>query len=47
MKDNTCPICGERIESSQMEFLDNGNPACPRCVQNEREKSTVNKETEE
>lgn len=32
-----CPICGEKFDDEYVEFLDNGNPACPNCVAHERE----------
>ncbi|MGN0539017.1 MAG: hypothetical protein ACI4KI_04085 [Candidatus Fimenecus sp.] len=34
-----CPICGKKIETSEYECLDNGNPACPECVQKELEEN--------
>ena len=30
-----CPICSEKFEEEFVEYLDNGNPACPRCVDEE------------
>lgn len=30
-----CPICGEKFDDEFVEFLDNGNPACPGCVEEE------------
>lgn len=32
----TCPVCGEKFPYDIVEYLDNGNPACPRCVGKER-----------
>lgn len=31
-----CPICGEKFDEEFVEYLDNGNPACPQCVMEER-----------
>ena len=31
-----CPVCGEKFDEECVEFLDNGNPACPDCVAEER-----------
>ncbi len=33
-----CPVCGKMFPATECEFLDNGNPACPKCVKEEREK---------
>ena len=33
-----CPICGEKFDEENVEFLDNGNPACPHCVDEEKKK---------
>lgn len=44
----TCPVCGRRFPYDIVEYLDNGNPACPNCVMNERkelEKMEQEKET--
>ena len=38
-----CPHCGEKFNEEYAEYLDNGNPACPHCVANER-KSEEEKE---
>ena len=38
-----CPICGEMFEVESAEHLDNGNPACPRCVEKERQKENEDK----
>ena len=38
-----CPVCGEAFDEEYVEYLDNGNPACPHCVQKERKD---NEETE-
>ncbi len=27
-----CPICGRKFDEEYVEYLDNGNPACPSCV---------------
>lgn len=35
MSKNTCPICGQILDDSEAEFLDNGSPAHPKCVQSE------------
>lgn len=34
-----CPICGKKFDVSEYEILDNGNPACPECVQKECEEN--------
>jgi len=31
----TCPICGKEFDVENIEFLDNGNPACAECVEKE------------
>lgn len=33
-----CPICGEKFDEEFVEYLDNGNPACPQCVDEERKR---------
>lgn len=33
-----CPVCGKSFPMEWAECLDNGNPACPECVQKERER---------
>lgn len=33
-----CPICGEEFNEEYVEYLDNGNPACPACVEAERKR---------
>ena len=38
-----CPRCGEKFDEEYVEYLDNGNPACPHCVAKER-KSEEEKE---
>lgn len=38
MAKNTCPICGNGVDDLEMDFLDNGNPACSTCVQKERKR---------
>ena len=35
----TCPVCGKLYDEQDIEFLDNGNPACPQCVALEAESS--------
>ena len=30
-----CPICGKMIDPTKCDYLDNGSPACPECVQKE------------
>ena len=37
-----CPICGEKFDEEYVEYLDNGNPACPRCVLDEDTKQAKN-----
>ena len=32
----TCPVCGREFEAADYQCLDNGNPACPNCVAEER-----------
>ena len=36
MSKNTCPICGQPLDDLEAELLDNGSPAHPRCVAEER-----------
>ena len=31
-----CPRCGQKFDEEYVEYLDNGNPACPACVAQER-----------
>lgn len=31
-----CPVCGKKIPYDIVEYLDNGNPACPNCVMEEQ-----------
>lgn len=38
MGENCCPICGQVLDDSDFQSLDNGNPACLSCVEKEREK---------
>ena len=33
-----CPRCGEKFDEEYIEYLDNGNPACPHCVAEERKR---------
>ncbi len=35
MAETECPVCGGKFNESDVEFLDNGNPACPQCVAEE------------
>ncbi|MBQ8587396.1 MAG: hypothetical protein IJ453_04855 [Oscillospiraceae bacterium] len=37
MEKMICPVCGEFFDSDLVEYLDNGNPACPVCVNAERD----------
>ena len=41
-----CPICGKSFDDEMVEFLENGNPACPHCVDEEqkRQEKTYEKE---
>lgn len=32
-----CPVCGRMFPADEYMTLDNGNPACPDCVQKEQE----------
>ncbi len=32
-----CPVCGKMFPADEYETLDNGNPACPECVAQEKE----------
>ena len=36
MEKMECPICGELFDDMDVQYLDNGNPACPTCVQDEQ-----------
>lgn len=38
-----CTTCGEMFNDEYIDFLENGNPACPRCVE-EEEKRKNNEE---
>ena len=40
-----CPRCGNKFDEEYVEYLDNGNPACPHCVEKER-KAEEEKEKE-
>ena len=33
-----CPCCGRKISSEDVEYLDNGNPACSVCVREEEKR---------
>lgn len=33
-----CPVCGETVDCSDIELLENGNPACSSCVRKETSK---------
>lgn len=39
----TCPICGNKFNDLEAEILDNGNPACLKCVKKEEAKKTTSK----
>ena len=39
MEKMECPICGEKFDEEFVDFLDNGNPACPQCVEEERKQN--------
>jgi len=30
-----CTVCGKMFDAEYCQFLDNGNPACPRCSDEE------------
>lgn len=34
----TCPICGKDFDEEYVDFLDNGNPACSKCVEEEEKR---------
>lgn len=34
----TCPVCGQKFDEQHVQFLNNGNPACPACVEAENAK---------
>ena len=38
----TCPICGENFDEDYVEYLDNGNPACPAYVAAEQKSEDSN-----
>lgn len=38
MEKMVCPICSEEFDGMYVEYLDNGNPVCPRCVEDEDKK---------
>lgn len=31
-----CPVCGQKFDAAEVEYLDNGNPACSKCVREEQ-----------
>lgn len=33
----TCPICGKEFPAEDYQILNNGNPACPECVEKEKD----------
>lgn len=33
-----CPVCGKVFDPVFVQFLDNGNSACPQCVVGEQER---------
>ena len=37
MEQMTCAVCGRLFDYDIVEYLDNGNPACPQCVNKERQ----------
>ena len=47
MAKNICPICGRHCDDVEMDFLDNGNPACFSCVQKELQREESQKKTKE
>lgn len=40
----TCPICGGKFPYDVVEYLDNGNPACPNCVNEKRKRMELEEE---
>ena len=42
MEKMICPICGREFDYDIVEYLDNGNPACPWCVREERKQIEEN-----
>ncbi len=40
-----CPICGQNFDEQHVQFLENGNPACPACVEKESSKDNVQNNT--
>lgn len=38
MEKMTCPVCGKSYDKEVMSFLDNGNPACSMCVEEEEKR---------
>ena len=45
MEKMTCPICGEKFDEKDMDFLENGNPACSKCVEKEQSKNKTTSNT--
>ena len=37
----TCPICGRNFDEQHVQFLENGNPACPVCVEEENKTDKI------
>lgn len=43
MEKMICPICGRVFDEADIDFLDNGNPACHNCVVAEDERNEEEK----
>lgn len=41
MAEMVCSICGQNFDEQHVQFLENGNPACPACVEKENRKNNV------
>ncbi|MBQ3162829.1 MAG: hypothetical protein IJC04_12000 [Oscillospiraceae bacterium] len=41
-----CPICGKSFDGEMVAFLENGNPACPHCVNEEQKRQEKTNEKE-
>ena len=39
MEEMNCSVCGEKFNAEYVDFLDNGNPACPKCIEEEELKN--------
>lgn len=45
MAKTACSICGQNFDEQHVQFLENGNPACPTCVEKAKNNSNPPKKT--